>query len=93
MEYDPGKIRMEARALLMKARLYRYIAVVFALVGLLVFLVVYMDHVEGQLLEALSNPLIIGALFIPFLPAVLLSWMAARAEKKFYLFLEKNRTK
>ncbi|MCB9988773.1 MAG: hypothetical protein H6868_05475 [Rhodospirillales bacterium] len=93
MEQDPNKIRMEARALLMKARLYRYIAVVFALVGLAIFLAIYLSHVEGRLLEALSNPLILASFLIPFLPALLLSWLSGRTEKKFYAFLEAHRKK
>lgn len=78
-----GKNRLLARSLLIKSRLYRFFALVFALMGVVVFMFLYFRHVEGQLLEALRDPSIIAIVVIPFLPAVVLSLMAQRLERQF----------
>ncbi len=91
MDISKHEFYEEARSLLIRSRLYRYVAVTFALIGLAVFIFIYFSSVEGHLLEALRRPFIVGALLFPFLPAVVLSLMASRTEDKFYSFVEKNR--
>ena len=93
MALSKHEIYQEARSLLIRARLYRYIAVAFAFTGLAVFLFMYFTSIEGHLLEAVTHPSIIGAILFPFLPAAVLSFMASRTEAKFYAFLEKHKQK
>lgn len=82
---DPvwGQNRELARSLLIKSRLYRFFALAFALIGVVVFLILYFKNVEGHLFEALMHPSIIAMILIPFLPAVVLSLMAQHLEQKF----------
>jgi len=77
-------MRLEAKALLMKARLYRMIAMVFAFVGLVVFMVLYFKYIEGNILEALSSPSLVVIILVPFLPAIVISWLSVKAEDRFY---------
>lgn len=51
--------------------------------GVVIFLFLYFRHVEGQLFEALRDPMIIAIVLFPFLPAIVLSLMAQALERKF----------
>ena len=81
--------RQEARALLVQANVYRFMAAVFAVAGLLVFIVLYFRNVDGNIIEAFRQPLLIGAMIIPFLPAIILSIKADKTRKKLMAILEK----
>lgn len=78
-----GQNRMLARSLLIKSRLYRFFALAFALMGVVVFITLFFRFVEGQFFTALRDPSIIAMITIPFLPAVVLSLMAQKTEQKF----------
>ncbi len=69
--------------LLVKAKLYRFVSLLFITIGILIFCVMYVENVEGRLFEALKNPMTIAIFLIPFLPAAVLSLMADSAEKKY----------
>lgn len=71
------------REFLIKAKLYRAISMVFVILGLVVFMILYVANVEGRLMEALKNPFTLGMFVIPFLPAAVLSIIADRNEKKY----------
>ncbi len=78
-----GKNRLLARSLLMKARLYRMFALFFALMGVVIFISLFLSHVDGNFIKALRDPTTIAVILVPFLPAVILSLMAQRTEKQF----------
>ena len=59
------------------------LALLAAIAGLGVFLVLYVQNIEGTFFSALTNPFIITIVIIPFLPAVVLSWIARRVERKY----------
>lgn len=81
-------MRLKARELLLRSRLYRFIAVVFALFGIILFWLLYTRYVEGDIAQALSRPGTVLLIVLPFLPASVLSWMAVRSEKKLAALLE-----
>ena len=78
-----GENRQLARALLIKSRLYRYFALAFALMGVVIFIFLYFRHIEGNLVQALQSPSIIAIIVVPFLPAFVLSLLAQNLERKF----------
>ena len=78
MSFDP-----KGRELVLKARLLRLFGLIFGIAGLCVFLVLYVQNIEGTFFSALTNPFIITIVIIPFLPAVVLSWIARRVERKY----------
>lgn len=78
-----GQNRLLARSLLIKSRIYRFFALAFALMGLVVFIMLFFRHIEGQLFAALRDPSIIAMITIPFLPAVVFSLMAQKTEQQF----------
>lgn len=79
------------RELTIRAKVYRIIAMVFAFLGFLVFAVLFHTKYEGHLLRALHDPASVLLFFVPFLPAVVLTWLAGRAERKRAELLESLR--
>lgn len=75
--------RMEARAWLMKSRLYRLFAMIFAGGGLLVFIAMSARYMGEGLIDILRDPRIIAVILIPFLPAAVMARMSESAHKKF----------
>jgi len=83
----------KARRLVLKARLFRFLAAVFAVTGLLIFIILYMQNIEGTFLSALTNPFIVVILLVPFLPAAVLSLLAARLEREYIRkYLQKKKS-
>lgn len=71
----------EAQKLLLKAKLLRLFAIVFAFAGLVVFIALYFQHIEGTFFSALTNPFVVFIVILPFLPAVVLSMRASKLER------------
>jgi len=91
---DIDKKRQQTRELLIKAKVYKILASVFALVGLVLFIFIYAHQYEGDIAIALKEPVIIVAIIVPLLPAIVLSIIAAKVEKQFmniYAELEKSK--
>lgn len=74
---------------MIRTRLYRAFAFVSAVVGLLIFIVLYFREVEGQFETAFRDPRTILIFLLPFLPAFVLSILGERAHGKFLKALEK----
>lgn len=74
-----------ARELLIKSKLYRFLARVFAGVGVLIFIFFasYRMRMEGgSFVQTLLDPVTIALIVFPFVPAIVLSFMARRMERK-----------
>ncbi len=74
-----------AREFLIKSKLYRFLALVFACVGAVVFLFLASQQLRmegGSFVQALLDPVTIALIVFPFVPAIVLSFMARRAERK-----------
>ena len=87
---QPEDLQTQARRYLIKAKLYRFMAICLAIVGLVVFFFQYMEHVEGKLATIISSPQLVLIFLLPFLPAAVLSWLSMRAYNKSYDALEKD---
>lgn len=75
---------------LIKSKFYKVASMVFVVLGLVVFMVLYIANIEGRFMEALKNPFTIGIVIIPFLPAAVLSILSDRNEKKYLKLTEKK---
>lgn len=73
----------EAREMLLKARVYRLFAIVFAIAGLAVFCILYARNVEGTFFSSLTNPFMVVMVLFPFLPALVLSLRASKMEREY----------
>ena len=81
-------VRLKAREYLLRARIYRFCAAAFAVVGGIVFMVLYFRNMGGggwRDMLKLSTALMI---LVPFLPAFILSLLSTKAENKFLEIME-----
>jgi hypothetical protein len=69
---------------LQEAKFYHFLSILFLGMGLVVFILIYMNRIEGRLLEAFSEPLTIFMIIFPFSPAIVLSWLAKSSEKRYF---------
>lgn len=82
------KQRLLARDLLLRARVYKFLAALFACAGVVVFLSLYFRNIDGNLLGALARLSTVMTILLPFLPAFVFSWLASRAEARLGALLE-----
>ncbi len=73
---------------LIKAKVYRFVSLLFVTLGIFIFCVMYIQNVEGRLVEALKEPMTIAVFLIPFFPAAVLTYLADSAEKKYKKMIE-----
>lgn len=73
--------------MLLKARIFRVFALAFAVLGILLFGVIYSRHAGGNIFAALKDIHTVIIILVPFLPAAVLSFIASRTEKKFFALL------
>lgn len=76
------KRKLEARELLIRARLYRLFAYIFGATGVGLFAYFYHTHKSDSVVETLANPVIIIFMVVPFLPALMLALKARKYETK-----------
>ncbi len=90
------QILEEARNLLLKARVFRFFALFFAVIGFGIFLIFYLQNIDGQIFTALTEPRTLWMILLPFLPAVILSYIAEKTSQEFFAILKgekKNKKK
>ena len=74
------EVKKQARELLIKAKAYRIFAYVFAVVGAMVFLILYFNYFKGDVMASLRDPITVFMVLFPFLPAILLLRKSKKAE-------------
>lgn len=74
---------------LIKAKLYRFTSILFVIIGFFIFIGLYSKSIDGRLVEALKEPKTIFIFIAPFLPAVIMNFVADKAEKKYQLLSKK----
>ena len=87
MSEDMDK-KAQARELLIRSKVYRMLAVMFLVVGIILIAVIYVKVSGGDAAKALQNPVIIIGIVVTFLPASVLSLLASKAEKKLAKIVE-----
>lgn len=78
---------------LVKSKLYRFMSLLFVTLGIFVFCAMYVQNVEGRLVQALKDPMTISVFLIPFFPAAVLSFLADSCEKKYRNLMQKDTSK
>lgn len=73
----------KARALYMQGKIYRGLAQVFAVLGLIAAAFLYYNATDGDFRRLTDNPFLLIVMVIPFLPAVVLSMKAKKADKEY----------
>lgn len=78
---------------LIKSKLYRFMSLLFVTLGIFIFCALYIQNVEGRLVEALKDPMTVFIFLLPFIPAAVLTMLADSAEKKFKKMMKKDKPK
>jgi hypothetical protein len=68
-------------------------SLLFVTLGIFVFCAMYVQNVEGRLIQALKDPMIISVFLIPFFPAAVLTFLADSCEKKYKQLTQKDAPK
>lgn len=71
-------------------RLYKFLTVLSAIIGLIIFATLYVRNIEGRLFHAMREPATILILLFPFLPAIILSYLSNRVQIELTEVIEKN---
>lgn len=85
-----GKAPATPKEILIKSKLYKFSAAVFAIFGVFLFVILYIQQVEGDLLRLFSDVRMISIFLVPFLPAAVLSILSQRLERKYLAMIEKK---
>lgn len=78
-----AKTPTNSKEYLVRAKLYKAVSMAFLVLGLIVFMILYIAKIEGRLMEALRDPTTLVIFIFPFLPAAFLSWLSGKNEKKY----------
>jgi hypothetical protein len=78
----PIKNQIEARKLLMKSKIYRIVASVFACLGLILFAYLHVANSRDGFWESMRDPTLVVLLLFSFFPAIILSLVARKVETK-----------
>jgi FtsH-binding integral membrane protein len=73
--------KKQARELLIQAKVYRALTVVFACLGAGIFAALFFQHHNGDLMASLQDPMTVVFIIFPFVPALWLSRKSRKAEK------------
>lgn len=68
-------------------------SLLFVTLGIFIFCALYIQNVEGRLVEALKDPMTVFIFLLPFIPAAVLTMLADSAEKKFKKMMKKDKPK
>lgn len=79
-----------ARDLAVRVSVYRLVAILFVLVGILLFAYIYSTKIQGHFAAAMRDPYTILVFVFPFVPAAFLSWRATVCERKFNELMRKS---
>ena len=80
--------RLKAKALLLKARIYRLCGFLFALSGLAMFIMMFMNSSGGRISLVMKDPMLVVIIVFPFIPAMILNRLAHKADHDFAAALE-----
>jgi uncharacterized membrane protein len=75
-----------------QAKTCNVLAAVFAVCGLFLFALLFQRHIAPDPVAALRSISTLGIIVFPFFPAVLLSFVAKRYEKRYLAMLDKPPT-
>ena len=78
----------QAKLFLIKAKIYKWVAIASLVIGTGIFLALYITQLEGDIMLALHQPAFIIMMVFPFLPAIVFSFFSNSAQKKADVLLE-----
>ena len=68
-------------------------SLLFVTLGIFIFCALYVQNIEGRLVDALKDPVTVLIFLFPFVPAAVLTMLADGAEKKYRQMVNKDTPK
>lgn len=81
-------MRAKLRELLIFAKIMQFCADIFAVFGIFLFAYIYFVHWQQNPIAALKDPFFIATILIPFMPAAVMAYLAAKKRKEIRSLLE-----
>lgn len=84
------KVSMQEKLkiLIFTAKILQFCADVFALFGIVLFIYIFFSNYKENPAAAVSDPFFIGTILIPFVPAAVMAWAAAKKRKQIRALLD-----
>lgn len=83
-------MKQELQVMAVTANVLNFCATLFTFFGIVMFAYLYLSHYRDDPLRALTDPVFVVTILIPFLPAAVMSWAAARKRKQIKALLEQS---
>ena len=80
----------EVKNLIITAKVLRFCADLFAILGVVMFGFLYYNNYEGNGLAALHDPFFVVTVLVPFIPAAILAWQVSKKRKQIRALLEQQ---
>lgn len=81
----------DLRMMLIKAKMLQMCADIFAVLGMFLFIYIYLSEYQNNVDKAMRDPTFILTILMPFLPAALLAFIASRKRKKIRALVEQEK--
>lgn len=83
-------MKQELKVMIVTAKVLQFCADVFAVLGIFLFAYLYFNNFKDAPLSALKDPFFIVTILIPFMPAAVMAWQAAKKRKQIRALLEQG---
>ena len=83
-------MKEQLRVMLITAKILQLCADIFAVFGIFLFAYIYFNNYNEKALQALHDPFFVAMILIPFIPAAVMAYAAARKRKQIRALLEQN---
>lgn len=80
----------EVKDMIITAKVLRFCADLFAILGVIMFGFLYYNNYHGNGLNALHDPFFVVTVLMPFIPAAILAWQASKKRKQIRALLEQQ---
>lgn len=85
------KSQNQLKDLSSSAKVMQFCADIFAVLGIIIFAYLYFDHWENNPWAALSDPMFVVSILIPFVPAACFAYAASKKRAKMRKLLDENK--
>jgi len=84
-------VKAELRKLILSAKILQFFADICAVAGIVFFAYLYFSTYGNNFMAAIKDPFFVVTIVLPFIPAAVLSAIAASKRKKIKALLEQGR--
>lgn len=76
--------------MLIYAKVMQFFADIFAVFGIFLFIYIYLKHYQNNPMAALKDPFFVVTILLPFIPASVMAYLAAKMRSDIRAMLEQS---